>query len=128
MPKLLHLDFTSANVKNIIFNGYNIFPEAAQNEIFIIIPKIYLKNDNTIAINYENYYDNDGEGCMAYIDDTATPSQHYTYTSFEPHGAHLFFPCFDQPDLKAYASFNVIVPSNWIAIGNSVVNNQGSYK
>jgi len=64
---------------------------------------------------------------MAFIDDSVNPPQHYTYTNFEPHGAHLFFPCFDQPDLKAYTSFNVILPNNWIAIGNSLISSQGPY-
>ena len=64
---------------------------------------------------------------MSYIDDSVSPSQHYTYTSFEPYGAHLFFPCFDQPDLKANASFNVILPTNWIAISNTSSASEGGY-
>lgn len=64
---------------------------------------------------------------MAYIDDTVIPSQHYTYTNFEPHGAHLFFPCFDQPDLKAKTFFNVVAPTNWTAVSNSLLSKQGPF-
>lgn len=40
------------------------------------------------------------------------------YTKFEPYGAHRFFPCFDQPDLKAPITYNVIVPDGWLAAAN----------
>lgn len=124
---MLPIDFQSSNIKDIIVNDYTLVPEAAVDQTFIVIPRIYLQADNYIAVNYVSYYNNDGEGCMAYIDDTVTPSQHYTYTSFEPHGANLFIPCFDQPDLKATASFNVIVPPNWIAVANSSVATQATF-
>lgn len=73
---------------------------------------------NNIAVRYMSTYNNDGLGCMAFTDTTVDPPQYYTYTKFEPNGAHRFFPCFDQPDLKAKALFNVILPSTWIANGN----------
>ena len=53
-----------------------------------------------------------------YLDNTVAPPQEYTYTTFEPHSAHRFIPCFDQPDLKAYLNLNVILPTNWIAVSN----------
>jgi aminopeptidase N len=71
---------------------------------------------NFISIHYKNKYNNDGLGCMSYIE-TDTAKQ-YIYTKFEPYGAHRFIPCFDQPDLKAKAVFNVIVPIGWKVIGN----------
>lgn len=36
-------------------------------------------------------------------------------------------PCFDQPDLKASLALNVILPTNWIAIGNEMVGHTGVY-
>lgn len=80
-----------------------------------------------MQVRYKNIYNNDGLGCMAYIDKTVTTPQEYTYTKFQPAGAHRYFPCFDQPDLKAKAKFNIIIPSNWNAVGNNTIAFTGPY-
>jgi aminopeptidase N len=69
-------------------------------------------------MNYRSKFSNDGYGCMLFVDKTVNPQQYYTYTHFEPHYAHRFIPCFDQPDLKAQLRLNVIVPDSWVAVGN----------
>jgi aminopeptidase N len=40
------------------------------------------------------------------------------YTLFVPARAHLAFPCFDQPDLKARYSLSLEVPAGWQAVTN----------
>ena len=42
----------------------------------------------------------------------------FLYTIFVPARAHLAFPCFDQPDLKARWSLAMDVPEGWQAVGN----------
>lgn len=42
----------------------------------------------------------------------------FLYTIFVPARAHLAFPCFDQPDLKARWSLAMDVPEGWQALGN----------
>jgi aminopeptidase N len=42
----------------------------------------------------------------------------FLYTIFVPARAHLAFPCFDQPDLKARWSLALDVPEGWQALGN----------
>jgi aminopeptidase N len=42
----------------------------------------------------------------------------FLYTIFVPARAHLAFPCFDQPDLKARWSLAMDVPDGWQAVGN----------
>jgi aminopeptidase N len=42
----------------------------------------------------------------------------FMYTLFVPARAHLAFPCFDQPDLKARYSLTLDIPSGWQAIAN----------
>jgi len=64
---------------------------------------------------------------MGYIDKSSGSPSYYTYTQFEPYSAHRFIPCFDQPNLKAPASFNVIVPAAWMAAGNNPSTSQGIY-
>lgn len=40
------------------------------------------------------------------------------YTLFVPDRAHAFFPCFDQPDLKAKLQLTLEVPAGWQALAN----------
>jgi aminopeptidase N len=42
----------------------------------------------------------------------------FMYTLFVPARAHLAFPCFDQPDLKAKWALTLDVPSGWQALAN----------
>jgi aminopeptidase N len=64
---------------------------------------------------------------MSFIEDVTTPTHQYTYTNFKPNGAHRFVPCFDQPDLKARASFTVIVPNGWMSASNEAEAYHGEY-
>jgi len=42
----------------------------------------------------------------------------FLYTLFVPARAHLAFPCFDQPDLKARWTVSLEIPSAWEAVSN----------
>ena len=42
----------------------------------------------------------------------------FLYTLFVPARAHLTFPCFDQPDLKARWMLTLTIPADWQAIAN----------
>jgi aminopeptidase N len=42
----------------------------------------------------------------------------FLYTLFVPARAHLTFPCFDQPDLKARWKLTLTIPAGWQAIAN----------
>ena len=82
----------------------------------MIIPRKYLqKGRNYISAFYTNDYDNDGLGCLTFTDDN---NLQYIYTQFEAYGANRVFPCFDQPDLKAYMKLSIVAPTNWTVISN----------
>ena len=51
-------------------------------------------------------------------DEALNRSDEFLYTLFVPARAHLAFPCFDQPDLKARYTLALTVPDAWAAIGN----------
>jgi aminopeptidase N len=42
----------------------------------------------------------------------------FLYSLFVPARAHLAFPCFDQPDLKARWRLSLQIPANWQALSN----------
>ncbi len=43
----------------------------------------------------------------------------FLYTLFVPARAHLTFPCFDQPDLKATWKLTLSIPDGWRAVANA---------
>jgi aminopeptidase N len=51
-------------------------------------------------------------------DDALNRSDDLLYTLFVPARAHLAFPCFDQPDLKARYTLSVTVPAAWQVAAN----------
>ena len=61
-------------------------------------------------MHYSNSYNNDGNGCVSFID---VDGKQYIYTQFEAYYANRVFACFDQPDLKAKMRLYVVSPSEW---------------
>ena len=51
-------------------------------------------------------------------DDSLNRNDDFLYTLFVPARAHLAWPCFDQPDLKARYSLTLDVPSGWQVVAN----------
>lgn len=73
----------------------------------IIIPKEELASeDNAIDIAFKA-----GDGSLNRNPD-------FMYTLFVPARAHLAFPCFDQPNLKARFDLELNVPHGWQAVSN----------
>lgn len=54
---------------------------------------------------------NDCSG-LHYFKDPADSSE-YCYTELEPFSCHKWFPCFDQPDIKACYELLVLCPDDW---------------
>lgn len=40
----------------------------------------------------------------------------YCYTQLETANAHIWFPCFDQPNIKAPYELLVLAPSDWVVV------------
>jgi len=78
---------------------------------FIYLETAKLKEgENIIGIHYSCSYNNDGSGCVSFID---VDSKQYIYTQFESYYANRVIPCFDQPNLKAKMRLGVISPADW---------------
>ncbi len=125
----LTLDFEKGLVNEIYVNGKRL-SNFKYNNYFISIPITSLKEEkNILKIKYSKKYSKDGNGLYKFKD--SLDKNVYLYTNFEPYAANLFAPMFDQPNLKASYSLNVITPLNWIVISSvkeqqAVVN--GDYK
>jgi aminopeptidase N len=63
---------------------------------------------------------------FAAADAALNRSADFLYTLFVPARAHLVFPCFDQPDLKARWKLTLTVPDGWRALTNAPLTPAGS--
>jgi aminopeptidase N len=81
--------------------------EVRQVNGHIIVPVTALRaGDNRVALDF-----NAGDVPLNRADD-------FLYTIFVPSRAHLAFPCFDQPDLKARWTLTLEVPDGWETLAN----------
>ncbi|MBI4886747.1 MAG: ERAP1-like C-terminal domain-containing protein [Acidobacteria bacterium] len=70
----------------------------------------------------------DNEFAIAFTagDEPLNRDAEFLYTLFVPARAHLAFPCFDQPDLRARYTLTLEVPSGWEAASNGAATGTGS--
>ena len=52
-------------------------------------------------------------------DDALNRNEDFLYTLFVPARAHLTWPCFDQPDIKARYTLSLDVPAGWETVANA---------
>ncbi|RYZ96334.1 MAG: aminopeptidase N, partial [Proteobacteria bacterium] len=117
-PADLFLDFMEGEVSKLLING-----EAADLKLFdgqiIRLPAARLRGDaiNTVEVEYQHPYNHSGNGLHQFKD--PVDGKIYLYTQFEPFSAHRFFPCFDQPDLKATYELSALAPKDWKVISST---------
>ncbi|MEW6733795.1 MAG: M1 family aminopeptidase [Acidobacteriota bacterium] len=124
----LVLDFkgigdTAANingkVRELHVNGQP-FTNYRQVNGHIVIPVGALRTgENQLIINFESPARKAGAAITRYLDQD--DQSEYLYTLFVPSDAHMAFPCFDQPDLKAGFTLETIVPKSWQVVTNTPI-------
>lgn len=77
------------------------------NEHVTIPASLLHKGENTVSLPFVSN------------DKTLNRHDDYLYTLFVPANARTAFPCFDQPDLKARFTLELVVPEGWKAAGNA---------
>lgn len=112
VPAELPVDFKIQEIKKILVNDKPIegFQKEGDDGFLYIKGENLKEGPNRIAVWYKNKYNNDGSGCVSFID---VDKKQYLYTQFEPYYANRVFPIFDQPDLKAKMRLDVICPEEW---------------
>jgi aminopeptidase N len=110
----LTLDYVGRSVRSLTVNGKEL--PVDYNGAYITLPAKHLKPQNQVTITFAAAYDTTSDGMIRFID--PVDGKVYLYTNFEPFGAHRFFPCFDQPDIKARYAVAVDTPARWTVISN----------
>ena len=88
----------------------------------IYIPKGYLNKTkvNKVELKFENEYVRNSAGLHQFTD--PVDNNMYFYTHLEPFFCHRWFPCFDQPNIRAPLKMRVITAkTEWRVYSNDVV-------
>ncbi|WP_433166295.1 aminopeptidase N [Kribbella sp. CA-247076] len=86
-------------------------------------PLTGLQAENEVVVTAEQRYSVDGEGLVRSVD--AADGRVYTYGMSSLESAPRYFPCFDQPDLKAPYTVTVKCPEDWVVLGNGAATRTG---
>jgi aminopeptidase N len=110
-PFYLTLDFTGGDVQELLVNGEKV-TDISYNGFFIEIPRaLQKKGKNSVLVKYTHPYSQNGVGLYRYED--VVDGRSYLYSDFQPYDANQVFPCFDQPNLKARYTTQVLAPKGW---------------
>ena len=107
LPESLILDFAQPRDHITSVRTAGSLTPFSMTSDHIVIPSSALQmGENEIAIDF------------VAGNEALNRNQEYLYTLFVPARAHLAFPCFDQPDLKARYTLSLQIPATWEAVAN----------
>ena len=73
--------------------------------------------DNTISFQFQNTFVDNSAGLHKYVD--PKDKRTYIFSHCEPYFCHRWFPCFDQPSVRATLDLKVLAPEDdWVVIAN----------
>src|SRR5436190_17110923 len=107
-PRRIVIDFSAPKerVRSVRIGESPIIP--VYSEDHLIIPADATRaGENRVSIE------------SAAGDEALNRNDDFLYTLFVPARAHLTFPCFDQPDLKARYTLSLEVPAAWETVANA---------
>ena len=102
-------------VVNPQWNGYRLTLDRAQ---------LKPGAENLVEVEYENLFDTGGDGLFRFVD--PEDGAEYIYSNFEPYEAHRMAPLFNQPDIKARLTLEVLAPAEWAVMANGAERAVGS--
>jgi len=111
------IDATCDSVAEVVLNGVALDVDDVVSDTRIALPD--LQAGNTLRVTARMAYRHEGKGLHRFVD--PSDERVYLHSQFEPFDAHLVYPCFDQPDLKATFSLTVDAPQEWVVVSNERV-------
>jgi aminopeptidase N len=127
VAQIVALDFEGGQIDSISINGtpINLSEKNSHfktrydgHRIYFHISELAATGANRIAIAFTQKFSTDGRGLHRFKD--PEDGKVYLYSNNEPYDAHLIFPCFDQPDLKATYELTVEAPPEWQVVSNTL--------
>jgi aminopeptidase N len=90
-----------------------------EQEHLIVPARLLRAGRNRATLSFESPIALSGSAVTRYVD--REDGSEYVYTLFVPSDASSAFPCFDQPDLQARFSLELVLPRAWTAVGNAPI-------
>ncbi|MCL2781645.1 MAG: M1 family aminopeptidase, partial [Actinomycetia bacterium] len=107
------VDLKPHQLRRVTLNGEALTAECVDGRIELS----GLAADNELVVEATMRYSNDGEGLHRHTD--PADGQRYLYAMSFLDAAPRWFACFDQPDLKAVWTMEVVCPPEWTVAGNA---------
>lgn len=104
-PVILDFDQPVNHVLRFTVNG-KAQPVTIENGHLVVPASATREEENSVSIDF------------IAGDEALNRSDDFLYTLFVPARAHLVFPCFDQPDLKARYALQLEFPAAWQVVAN----------
>ncbi|HET6985955.1 MAG TPA: aminopeptidase N, partial [Kribbella sp.] len=114
------VDVKPERLISVELNGQALDPALLDGGRF---PLSGLQAENELVVTADMKYSADGEGLVRSVD--AADGRVYTYGMSSLESAPRYFPCFDQPDLKAPYTVTVKCPEDWVVLGNGAAKEIG---
>ena len=119
----LYLDYHGQAIAQLVVNNVKIKKVNIQfSKHKVVIPRYNLKSNslNRVSLKFTNKYVTNSAGFHRYVD--PQDDEVYLYTHLEPFFCNRWFPCFDQPSIRAPLQLNVVTPDEkWQVVGNDVI-------
>ena len=90
-----------------------------EQEHLVVPARLLRAGRNRVTLAFESPIALSGSAVTRYVD--REDGSEYVYTLFVPSDASSAFPCFDQPDLKARFTLELVLPRAWTAVGNAPI-------
>lgn len=116
----LKLDFAGKKIFALFVNGELLtgkYLRTIWDKNFIELPseKLFVDKANILEIYAESLFSKSGNGfCYCKEKDSSV----IIYSITPPNYSHQFYPCFDQPNIKANFTLSVICPTTWCVVSN----------
>jgi aminopeptidase N len=112
----LHIDVIADALLSAQLDGSGLDPA---NFTGSRLPFEVAEGDHELSVTALFRYSRCGEGLHRFVD--PVDDRVYLYTQFEVSNARRVYACFEQPDLKARFSIEVIAPSGWTVVSNGAL-------
>ncbi|WP_029135424.1 aminopeptidase N [Nakamurella lactea] len=108
------IDFVGDGIASATLNGRSLDISGWTTDGGLALTDLAAENE--LVVKAVGLYTNTGEGLHRFVD--PVDNEVYLYSQFETADAKRMYACFDQPDLKATFSVQVLAPKHWQVVTN----------
>jgi len=105
------------SINNTLSLPLNVIANIWRDNALHIPPDYLREGTNIFCFKTTSNFSRDSSGFHSYVHNVG--GSRFCYTVCPPNYAHLIYPCFDQPDMKATFDLKVQAPKQWIVVSNA---------